>query len=486
MRAARHSLWGGAMLMLAACSAAAAPPDSPVGPSTSVLTTSQTEVTSAETSDSGSDGAAPSGRCADAPRGGRLVVWETFGGEEASSVFDSFVAEFNAAQDLIRTESRRFGGGSQELLKELASTPPADWPDVVVSQPQSLRRLVDSGRVVPPGECGDIAAVMGPLLPVIESTYSFEDTLQAVPYGVSTPILLFDAAEFRAAGLDATSPPATLEELAAASQQIVDSGASPFGLVVYDWFGTFLINQGSAQRGDLVLLPANGRSRGRTKVAFDTPENLAAIQWLAKVVDEQGGVYIGGIPTGLENLLKIVDPIEGGTMTIQTSGSLGDLIEILDAGSFPGVELGVGPMPGPAPGGLVGGNGFWMIDHGDPGRLRAAFDMISWMVETPRLAGFVAATGYVPPSAKVAEEPEIQQRWEEYQQLRVGYDQLVGVEASAATGGPVYGPNVEVDYALYRMTDHVLSRRLSPEQALDELVREVQELLDQYDFVVGP
>lgn len=482
MRAKRLP-WAATAVLLTACTATAAPSTDP-GAGSSVTTAS--EPSTSLVPDSVDAEGSSTKRCADTSTGGQVVIWETLGGDEATRLFDSSVDQFNAEQDVIRIETRRFEGGSEELLQVLSQTPPDQWPDLVLAQPQALRRLVDSDRVVPPGECGAVEDVMGSLLPVIEATYTFDGELQAVPFGVSTPILLFDAAEFRAAGLDPELPPLTLQEVGDASRRIVDSGVSPFGLVVYDWFGGFLINQGSAQRGDLVTRPDNGRRRGPTEVAFDTPENLAAIEWLVEVVNDHGGVYIGGIPTGLENLLKIVDPDQGGTMTIQTSASLGDLIAILEGGSFPGVELGVGPMPGSAPGGLVGGNGFWMIDHGNPARLRAAHDVVSWLVETPRFAEFVAATGYVPPSEQVAADPSIVNRWTTYPQLRVGYDQLAALEFSVATAGPVYGPSVEVDYALYRMTDHVLSGGLAPAQALDELVTEVQELLDRYDFVVRP
>jgi sn-glycerol 3-phosphate transport system substrate-binding protein len=472
-----------AVIFMTACTATAAPTvDSGAGSSNTTASVSPTSpVPSSVDVEAGE-----TGRCANTPDGGRMIIWETLGGDEATRWFDSAVDRFNAEQDVIRLETRRFEGGSEQLLSVLSATPPDQWPDLVLAQPQALRRLVDSGRVVPPSECGDVEAVMGSLLPVVEAAFEFDGVLQAVPFGVSTPILLFDAAEFRAAGLDPQSPPLTLRAVGEASRQIVDSGASPFGLVVYDWFGGFLVNQGSAQRRDLVTRPDNGRRRGPTEVVFDTPENLAAIEWMVDVVDDQGGVYIGGIPTGLENLLKIVDPDRGGTMTIQTSASLGDLLVILEGGSFPGVELGVGPMPGPASGGLVGGNGFWMIDHGDPARLRAAYDVMSWMVGTPQLAEFIAATGYVPPSMQVAAEPSVVERWKAYPQLRVGYDQLAQLESSVATAGPVYGPSVEVDYAFYRMTDQVLSAGLAPSQALDQLVAEIQDLLDQYDFVVRP
>jgi sn-glycerol 3-phosphate transport system substrate-binding protein len=427
----------------------------------------------------------PPVRCAVEPSAGTVSVWHVLGTNAAGELFEARAAEFNASQDLVRVEARSIEGGTESLLALLAETDTSNWPDIVVSQPQALRRLADSAVIVPPGECGDVEATMGSMLPVVKASYTYRDGLQAVPFGVSSPILLFDAAELRAAGLDPAQPPATLEELAAASKQIVDRGISPFGLVVYDWFGTFLINQGAAQRGELIVTPANGRDGGALTVDYATPANRDAMSWLVDVVDDGGGIFIGGIPSGLENLIRIVQPVDGGTMTIQTSGSLGDLIDILEAGSFPGVELGVGPLPGPGPGGLVGGNGFWLIDHGDPGRVRSAYTFVDWIVEPSRMAEYVVETGYAPPSFRVAAEPAVVERWSEYPQLRVAFDQLAAQTGSDEDAGAVFGPSVEIDYIFYRLTNRVLGEGMSVEQGLRDLTVDVQAELDRYELIVS-
>ena len=424
-------------------------------------------------------------RCAAEVAAESVSVWHVLGTNAAGAVFEARTTEFNASQDRIRVEARNVEGGTEGLLALLAETDTSNWPDIVVSQPQALRRLVDSGTIVPPGECGDVEATMGSLLPVVKASYSYRDVLQAVPFGVSSPILLFDSAEFRAAGLDPEQPPTSLEELAAASKLIVDSGVSPFGLVVYDWFGTFLINQGAAQRGELIATPANGREGGALTVEYTTPANRLAMNWLVSVVENDGGVFIGGIPSGLENLIRIVQPADGGTMTIQTSGSLGDLIDILEAGSYPGVELGVGPLPGPGPGGLVGGNGFWLIDHGDRARVRSAYTFVDWMIEPSRLAGYVVETGYVPPSIRVASEAAVVERWADYPQLRVAFDQLITQTGNDEDAGATFGPSVEIDYTFYRLTNRVLGEGMSVENGLRDLTVDVQAELDRYEAIVS-
>ena len=411
-------------------------------------------------------------------------VWEVLGGDVARDAYQKLVEQFNQNQTLVEVESENIEGGSEQLLERLQQTDPSSWPDIVVMQPQALRRLIDSGRIIPPAACASemrVARTDADLLPSVRAAFSFDGELQAFPFGVSTPVLLYDAAEFRRAGLDPSDPPTSLGDVATASALLVSSGVSPRGLIAYDWYGAFLINQTAAQRGDLVATPVNGRRDGPMRVDFATPTNIAMLNWLTDVIDVDGGVYIGGVPSGLEDLTKIVDPVDGGVMSIHTSGSLGDLIRYLEAGSFPGVELGVGPMPGPAPGGLVGGNGLWLLDHGDAARAGAAFGFATWITAPSQLAEFIALTGYIPPSQAVAAQAAVQSAWDLYPQLRVGFDQLEAMNDSDAAAGPVYGPSIEIDYLFYGATNRVVVDRVDPKQVLTELSNDVNRLLDQYD-----
>lgn len=413
-----------------------------------------------------------------------VTVWEILGGDEAPNAFDRLVAEFNASQTTARIEVVS-AGGANDLLDRLPKTPPDQWPDVLVATPQAMQRLLDTGRIVAPGECPGGDDVEAGLLPIVRATYSIGGELRAVPFGVSTSVLFFDAAELRAAGLDPASPPVTLEALFAASRRIVDSGASPHGLVVYDWMAQYLIVNGALQRGEVVAQPDNGRSARATSVALDTPANVATLTWLRDVVDFGGAVSIGLTPSGVEDLTRIADPIDGAAMAVHTSAALGDVIALLESGSFPGVELGVGPMPGPAPGAVIGGNGLFLIDHGDPARVGAAFRAVQWLTAPANLAAFDAATGYIPPSFRVAGEPVLVEAWARYPQMRVAWDQVIALPGNDATAGAVLGPSSEVERLFWNLTDAVVERGVPPAQALKQLSAEINTMLERYEAVVA-
>jgi sn-glycerol 3-phosphate transport system substrate-binding protein len=423
-----------------------------------------------------STSAAPS-RC-EAPGDEHTInLWHIFAGTQANLTFDALVDQFNMAHPLTHLVSTKFAGFSA-LRQELDATPLDEWPDIVVNSSASLTWLVDTGLIVPPAECqdGDDAK---DLLPVIRATYTIDGQLQAEPYGVSTPLLLFDAAEAARAGLDPSDPPSTLDELRAASKKVVDSGVSPHGLVVSDVVGEFLVYQGAAQRGELVSSANNGRSAAIPSVDLATPANVEALSWMVDVVNNAGGVWIGSA-AGSEDLIKVIDLDDGGVFALHTSASIGDILVAIDAGSFNGVELGVAPMPGPGPGGTVGGNAMFLIDHHSPTRAGAAWQVVDWLTQPRQMATFDVATGYIPPGPDVRSTPEVVDAYAKHPQLQVGFDQLDATAGTDAAAGPSFGPEPEVDAVFADLTAKVVLGQETPTGGLEKASAAINDLLQAY------
>lgn len=353
-----------------------------------------------------------------------LVVWHAFGGA-AKATLEGQVAEFNAlgtGTTVTLMEPENYW----ELLNAFNAVPEDQLPDVMFANEDSIGALVVSELTIAPDVCNSGAIPFDDLLPVAEATFTVGGRLVAVPYAVSTPVLYFDADAFRQAGLDPGDPPDTLAELREASDRVVASGAAPHGLVAYDQYGGWLLRQGAAKRGDVLLEPGNGRGDVEDVDArFVTAENVDALRWLAEGVTSGSFLWIGGNPSGQDDFHRLVADRDGAAMTLHTSASLGEVLQVVESGALGERELGVGPMPGPAPGGLVGGSALWLIDHGsEPAQLGAAWTFVEWLMDPSRLAELDAATGYVPPRDAVLEEPSLQQAWAEHPQLRVAYDQL--------------------------------------------------------------
>jgi sn-glycerol 3-phosphate transport system substrate-binding protein len=408
-----------------------------------------------------------------------IKVWHSFGGNNANDEFDALVAEFN--QSHVSKITAKKIGGYEDLLRALAATPVDQWPDIIAAPQAATRQLVDSGHFLAPDACEETAGQAGDLLPIIAATYSVDGRLVSMPYGVSTLVLFFDKAEFRKAGLDPTHPPASLAELMAASATLKASGASPFGLVVSDHFADWVILHGSAKAGRLLGLPENGRtSAPLTTMQLDSPPNVADLALFREAITAGHAKWIGGLKSDFDDLLAIVADKDGGSMSIHTSASVGDVLTLLAAGNFPGTELGIAPMPGVGPGSLVGGNSLWHIDHGDPERSGATAEAIAWLTAPHQLAAMSAATGYVPATRSAAADPITVSRWQAQPELRVAYDTLAGTPVSPASAGLLMGPSLELDYALYRASNRIATTTDSIDSVLSEVDSQINELLKDY------
>ncbi len=413
-------------------------------------------------------------RCV-SPTGNETIrIWHILPDQNAGKLFNELVTEFNASQTQITLKSESLKGFGA-MLDRLNATPKADWPDIVISSTASLERLTDAAGTITPAECPSGKASAAGLLPVVAAAYTADGELQAIPYGVSTLLLLFDANEMTAAGLDPKQPPTTPDALMAASKAVVERGVGKYGLVVHEWYANYVIQQWAAQRGTIVAAPNNGRNGEKISVDFNTADNRAAMKWLDEVVRTGGATWIGGQQTGQEDLVRV---ILDSTFTIHTSGSIGDILAVEGRGQLSNFKLGVGPMPGPGVGGLVGGNAMFMIDHQAPERAGAAWNVVRWLTESSQMARFDVATGYIPPSAAVAAEPALVAAWKQHPELKVGYDQLEAMSGSAASAGPLYGPSI--DPVFWALTHAILDDHADPGAALDAASKQANQLLADF------
>lgn len=413
-----------------------------------------------------------------------IVVWHTLG-EDGGQKLLELTERFTEEHPDIKVRLERLSNRA-ESVDGLAVATPDERPDTLLGDPRSLRTLSDTDYLVRPGECvaAGVLTTDG-YLEVINATYSLDGELQAVPFNVSTPVLMFDAALFREAGLDPANPPRTLGEVAASSQVIVDSGLAPHGLIAWDGYGPWFVLQFNARLGDLSGTPSNGRLGAPVaEVDLATPSAIDAVTWLRDEVDAGRAVWIDNT-NGFDDLLLLVDRYDGGAMTFTTSAAVGDVARIVAAGSFADQEiqpeLGVGPLPGPGRGALVGGGAFYLMDSGIPSRVGATATYIDWLTAPENHAEFAAYTGFSPLSESEAALDIVQQAWAEVPQLRVGYDQLVGLAGDPVHAGPAWGAGDPIDDILGATLAEVIELDGDPRTALKAATAQVNQLLSIYN-----
>ncbi len=357
-------------------------------------------------------------------------------------------------------------------------------PDVAQLPETFLQQAIDSQAILPVQACVDADDYeLSDYLPRVIDYYTVEDTLWALPFNVSNPVLYYDKDAFIAAGLDPEQPPETLEEVRTASEAITASGYPAGYALKIDsaFFEHFL-----AKSGKPYVNNGNGRKERATEVDFDNKQGREYFTWMSEMVAD--GLAVTNARTGasgIDNYLAIGN--RQAAMTIDSIAGLGTIAQVLGSGQFAHVDLGVAPMPGPVDKGgvLVGGAAFYIMKDTSDEKQAAAWEYAKFMNEPENMAEWAAGTGYIPIRESAVDLPVFQQRLSEIPEFIIGFDQLLEGKANPATAGPVIGDYLGVRSAIDDEITRMLSEGTKPNVALKAAKKNSDEVIQNYNERVG-
>jgi sn-glycerol 3-phosphate transport system substrate-binding protein len=394
---------------------------------------------------------------------------------------------YNASQDRVRVTLQNQGGYEQVIDKYLQSGTDSR-PELVQAPEYAVQVFRDAEAFIPIDACIEAAGYdTSTLLASAVNAYSTGGVQWSMPFNVSNPVLYYNRKVFTAAGLDPDSPPASLEELAAASQQIVESGAAAFGLVVdtnFDSGGGWFLEQWFAKAGEFYANSDNGRAAPATEVLFDNATGVELFTYLQQLVADGWAYNVGDNASGQDAFLKIADQAQPGAMTIGTSAALGTVLAAIGAGIAPGIaveDLGVGPMPGPngSTTVLVGGASLWISADKDDAKAAAAWDFISYLLSAESQSTWAAATGYVPVRSDAVDVEPLASTYAADPRFKVALDTLLSTPDEPTAIGPLLGPQREVRVLTSRALAEVLAGG-DPAAALADAASRADSLLANY------
>lgn len=375
----------------------------------------------------------------------KITAWIALQGD--TKVVEPLLQPFRDRHPRIELSLRNFSGYRQ-MIDEFAATPVNQRPSMMLVPEFLTRLLADSDQFVPVSACLRARPDQSlDLLPILRSTFSDQDGLLALPFNTSSPLLFYNKAAFRLAGLDAERPPTTVAELFAASLQLVNSRATRNGLVLdsgSSGSGATLIDQWAAQRGSNLVDASNGRAGDPTRLALSADEVKGDLGQLGQLGSRGAVVSIGSNQSASDDLLEVGKGVFGAAMTIHTSTSVAVARSIASQQSGVDLELGIAPLPGPAPGAMVGG-GAWWLSAGRPAlETQRTFELMSFLAEPKQQAIYSAATGYTPINRGATEAEPLRSSWAKDPLLRVSFDQLASMTPSDANSGSLIGPRDQV------------------------------------------
>lgn len=353
--------------------------------------------------------------------------------------------KYNASQTKVKVTLQYQGTYDQTLTKYLAALRGGDLPNMVQMEETTIQVMVDSKSTVPIAAC--IASDnydTSDFAPSLFGQYSVNGALVTMPFQLSNPVLFYNKAAFRRAGLDPDKPPTNLAELLDASRKIVATKATPkaFSLQGQAWYP----EQWTSMAGEALVDHDNGRTARATKALLDGRGMTEAFQWIETMQKEGLVKYVGRDEKLTDALLAVA--VEDTAMTISTSAALGSIYQQLPL--FPKIDMGVAPLPGPTgKGGVtVGGGSLYLSAKSSDEQKAAVWDFMKFLSSTDSQTAWHVATGYIPTRVSAAGRSEVQALWAAKPGFKVAYDQLAKAVPPPGGGGPVIGDYVGVRNAI--------------------------------------
>jgi len=416
-----------------------------------------------------------------------IVFWHAMANDLEPPLV-ALTEEYNASQDKVRVELQN-QTGYESLLDKYINAGQGSRPTLEQFPEYTLRSIADSGTTVPAEACLESSSFdTSTFVPRTLTAYEYEGIQRGMPFNVSNPVLYYNRKMFEAAGLDPDDPPVSLEELRAASEQIVASGAAPVALVLDsgpDSGGGWFLEQWFGRAGEPFADNGNGRIAPATEVLFDNELGVELTTFLQTMIDDGLAMTVGDNPGGQDAFFKLADQTTPGAMTMATSAALGSVIAALGGGLVPDLgpqDIGVGPMPGPGetPQVQVGGASLWIMADKSPEETAAAWDYVTFLMRPESQSQWAATTGYVPVRTDALDLEPIASTYANDARFAVPYEQLLSGVNDDTANAPVLGPQREIRAETSRAMAAIFGGA-DPQTALTEAADASNLLITSYN-----
>lgn len=331
-----------------------------------------------------------------APAGGADAVtiqyWHinspSFGGPTVTDLVAKFEAAHPGITVIDKFQPGQYTGLAQQLQAALAAKQP---PDVAQVGYNLLAYVAGNFPHDPVANFKQAdAAFFAGFRPNVLALGQYGGVQHGMPYGLSVPVMYYNADLFAQAGLDPNRPPSTWAAVIAASQQI-KSKTGKMGIYLQepndDWMFQYLVYDNGGE-----MLSPDGKRAG-----FDSPQAAAALQLWADLVNTHKVTPNVTWDEGENSFLA------GGIgMYITTIGKRGNLQTH--------AKFALRSTPVPTFGAKVrrvaaGGNDLFVFSA-DAARQKAAWEFIKFLVSPAGQTAWTQGTGYLPLQPAVANDPQ--------------------------------------------------------------------------------
>ncbi|MGY2048436.1 ABC transporter substrate-binding protein [Methylobacterium sp. JK268] len=382
------------------------------------------------------------------------------------------IKEFNDGHPGTKVTPVFTGSYDDTLLKTRAAIKAGKPPGAVIMSANFLTDLAIEREIAPlddliaaEGKTPD--AFMDQFFPALKGNAVVERKVYGVPFHNSTPLLYYNADQFREAGLDPDKPPRTWAELEAAARKLTKregERVTRWGLMMpsaYDYGGWLL---------QALTLSNGGRWYNEDyggEVYYDAPSTLGALTFWSDLV-HKAKVHPAGETKGPTVTASFLSG--QASMMILSTGSL---TFIRDSAKFP-FRVAFVPMNvrQAVP---IGGASLVQPTGLDPEMRKGGWTLIQWLT-SPEVSGrWSRATGYFAPNRAAYDLPDMKAFLDKNPDAKIAVDQLANARPWFATYR-----TVPVRKAIEDELQAVLSGKRQPKEALAAAQKSADAIMRPY------
>ncbi|MCL2216748.1 MAG: extracellular solute-binding protein [Defluviitaleaceae bacterium] len=409
-----------------------------------------------------------------------VVFWHSFSGANGETL-EAMIEEYNQTRGAEQniTVNLVFQGfeGTNNVILAYQTNDTSNAPDINVGLVSTIPNMLDLSWTVDVSEFlnNPSSSVTPATFPAaMQRMASVNGRMAAIPFANSIPLLFYNADALREAGFDRA--PANFDELiewTKALTQVDATGAVTrygvnFPVMRYQMI-VFTVNQNP---NSFFFDNEGGRVAPVTRVTAGEDGTMAAfLTQLERLIATGGFKWVEDNPN--QEFAQGLN-----AMVIRPSSHLG-AVRGLVAGSFdfqtaflPHVNAG---DTGSAP---LGGSCLSLFNRGDDARVRAAWDVVEFLLRPENSARFSMVSGFLPVNVEAMQLPEMVAFIEENPQFLVGVEQML-------QGAPNSQEPFDIVFAdVQRIITNTMlefkNGNLTVEQVIERIVRDVNRELDDW------
>ncbi|MBJ3815639.1 sn-glycerol-3-phosphate ABC transporter substrate-binding protein UgpB [Shimwellia pseudoproteus] len=407
-----------------------------------------------------------------------IPFWHSMEGELGKEV-DSLAGRFNQTHPDYQIVPIYKGNYEQSLAAGIAAFRTGNAPAILQVYEVGTATMMASKAIKPVYQVFADAGIPfdeSQFVPTVAGYYTDAKTghLLSQPFNSSTPVLYYNKAAFKKAGLDPEQPPKTWQALASYSAKLKAAGMTCG--YASGWQGWIQLENFSAWNGLPVASKNNGFDGTDTVLEFNQPAQVKHIALLEAMNKKGDFSYFGRKDESTEKFYN-----GDCAMTTASSGSLAD---IRHYAKFP---YGVGMMPydadlkGAPQNAMIGGASLWVMQGKTLEVYKGVAEFLQFLTQPDNAAEWHQKTGYLPITTAAYQLTRKQGFYAQNPGADIATRQMLNKPPLAFTRGLRLGNMPQIRTIVDEELESVWSGKITPQQALDNAVTRGNVLLRRFE-----